>query len=124
MFHSSRALSLSDGRVGGLDFRNRSMEAQRDSQQAVALFDVVAALSIQHAGCSAIEIAIKSTRNGPNLAIRDNGSGFDPEDVIGVRRGLGLLSMEHYAAQSGLVLSISRNRGGGTVVRAKARGAS
>jgi signal transduction histidine kinase len=58
------------------------------------------------------------------LAIRDNGSGFDPEDVIGVRRGLGLLSMEHYAAQSGLVLSISRNRGGGTVVRAKARGAS
>jgi signal transduction histidine kinase len=80
--------------------------------------------AIQHAGCSAIEIAIKSTRKGPNLAIRDNGSGFDPEDVVGVRRGLGLLSMEHYAAQSGLDLSISRNRGKGTVVRAIARGAS
>ena len=74
--------------------------------------------AVQHAGCSAIEIAIKSTRKGPNLVIRDNGSGFDPENVVGPRRGLGLLSMEHYAAQSGLLLSISRNRGGGTVVRA------
>ena len=80
--------------------------------------------AVQHAGCSDIEIAIKSTRTGPNLAVRDNGSGFDPEDVVGVRRGLGLLSMEYYAAQSGLSLSISRHRGGGTVVRATARNAS
>ncbi len=80
--------------------------------------------AVQHASCSAIEIAIQFTRKGPNLTVRDNGSGFDPEDVVGVRRGLGLLSMEHYAAQSGLELSISRNRGGGTVVRATARGTS
>jgi two-component system NarL family sensor kinase len=77
--------------------------------------------AVQHAGCSAIEIAIKSTRKGPNLVIRDNGSGFDLDDVIGVRRGLGLLSMEHYAAQSGLDLSIMRNRGRGTIVRVTPR---
>ena len=80
--------------------------------------------AVQHASCSAIEIAVKSSRKGPILEIRDNGCGFDPEDVVGVRRGLGLLSMEHFAAQSGLDLSISRNRGGGTKVRAAATGAS
>jgi signal transduction histidine kinase len=76
--------------------------------------------AVQHAGCSAIEIAVKSTRKGPILEVRDNGCGFDPEDVVGVRRGLGLLSMEHYAAQAGLEVSISRNPDGGTKVRAAA----
>jgi len=76
--------------------------------------------AVEHAGCSAIEIAIKSTRKGPILEVRDNGCGFDPEDVVRVRRGLGLLSMEHYAAQAGLEVSISRNPDGGTKIRAAA----
>ena len=80
--------------------------------------------ALQHASCSAIEIAVKSTRKGPILEIRDNGRGFDPEDVVGSHRGLGLLSMEHFAAESGLDLSISSNREGGTKVRAAAAGVS
>lgn len=80
--------------------------------------------AVQHAGCSAIEIAIKSTRKGLVLEVRDNGRGFDPDDVAGAGRGLGLLSMEHYAAQAGLALSISRNREGGTKVRVEAVGVS
>lgn len=74
--------------------------------------------SVQHAACSAIEIAVKSTRNGPVLEVKDNGRGFEPGDLMGSRRGLGMLSMEHYAAQAGLVLSIVSNRETGTVVRA------
>lgn len=80
--------------------------------------------AVQHSSCSVIEIAIKSRRSGPILSVRDNGRGFDPEDILGVRRGLGLLSMEHYAAQAGLELSISSNRGDGTEVRAAAAGVS
>ena len=80
--------------------------------------------AVQHASCSAIEIAVKSTHKGPILEIRDDGRGFDPEDVTGGGRGLGLLSMEHYAAQAGLDLSISRNPSGGTKVRAAAPGAA
>ena len=57
--------------------------------------------AVQHASCSAIEIAVKSTRTGTFLEVRDNGRGFDPADLLGGRRGLGLLSMEHYAAQAG-----------------------
>lgn len=76
--------------------------------------------ALQHASCSLIEIAVKSTRSGPILAVRDNGRGFDPEDILGVRRGLGLLSMEHYATQAGLELSFFSQPDAGTEVRAGA----
>ena len=76
--------------------------------------------AVQHSSCSLIEIAVKSTRNAPVLEIRDNGRGFDPGDVAGGCRGLGLLSMEQYAAQAGLDLSISSTRKTGTNVRAAA----
>jgi signal transduction histidine kinase len=74
--------------------------------------------AVQHSSCSLIEIAVKSTRSGGFLEIRDNGKGFDPADLQGNFRGLGLLSMEHYAAQAGLDLSIASNRESGTTVRA------
>src|SRR5262249_42830208 len=74
--------------------------------------------ALQHSGCSQIEIAVKSTKSGPALEVRDNGRGFDPADVLGGRRGLGLMTMEHYAAQAGLEVSISSTREHGTVVRA------
>ena len=75
-----------------------------------------------HSSCSIIEIAVKSTRAGSFLEVRDNGSGFDSADIRSGRRGLGLLSMEHYAAEAGLDLSIVSNRGGGTLVRAATDG--
>jgi signal transduction histidine kinase len=78
--------------------------------------------ALQHSSCSAVEIAVKSTRNGPSLEVRDNGRGFDPGDILGGCRGLGLLSMEHYAAQAGLDLSILSNRETGTIIRAATPG--
>jgi signal transduction histidine kinase len=74
--------------------------------------------AVQHSGCSAIEIAVKSTRTATVLEVRDNGRGFDPADLVSGRRGLGLLSMEHYAAQAGLELVITSTRETGTMVRA------
>jgi two-component system NarL family sensor kinase len=94
-----------------------------DPPVAAALYQIAAEAvenSLQHASCSAIEIAVKSTRNGPSMEVRDNGKGFDPADILGGHRGLGLLSMEHYAAQAGLDLSITSNRETGTTVRAAA----
>ncbi len=77
--------------------------------------------SVQHASCSMIEIAVKSTRISTVLEVRDNGRGFDPADPVGGGRGLGLLSMEHYAAQAELDLSIGSNGKTGTIVKAAAR---
>ncbi len=79
--------------------------------------------AVQHASCSSVEIAVKSSRIGTFLEVRDNGKGFDPSDLRGGSRGLGLLSMEQYAAQAGLELSITSRHGKGTIVRATDMGA-
>jgi two-component system NarL family sensor kinase len=76
--------------------------------------------AVQHASCSSIEIAVKSTRTGLAMDVRDNGRGFDPADVLEGIRGLGLLSMEHFAAQAGLDLSVTSHRGAGTTIQATA----
>jgi PAS domain S-box-containing protein len=74
--------------------------------------------ALQHSGCSQIELIIKSTANGPTLEVRDNGKGFEAGDLGGPHRGLGLLVMDHYAAQNNLRLSVTSERGKGTTVRA------
>jgi signal transduction histidine kinase len=101
---------------------NADPSLKLDPKAASALFHIAQEAvqnAVQHASCSVIEIEVKSTRKGAILEVKDNGRGFDPADVLGVRRGLGLLSMEHYAAQAGFELTITSNREGGTLVRAR-----
>jgi len=74
--------------------------------------------AVQHSGCSSIDISVKTARGSTVLEVRDNGRGFDPDEIQGGHRGLGLLSMEHYAVQGGLELSIVSTRDIGTTVRA------
>ena len=97
-----------------------------DPKIASALFHIAQEAlnnAVEHASCSNIEIAVKSTRKGTILEVKDDGRGFDPDDILGVRRGLGLLSMEHFAAQAGLQLTITSRRESGTLVRATLPGA-
>jgi two-component system NarL family sensor kinase len=75
--------------------------------------------AVQYSGAAAIDITLKTTRSSTVLEVRDNGRGFDPDNIEGGCRGLGLLSMEHYAAQAGLELSIVSARDVGTTVRAR-----
>jgi PAS domain S-box-containing protein len=97
-----------------------------DPKYATALYQIAQESienAVQHSSCSGIEISVKSTRTGTILEVRDNGRGFDPADVLAGRRGLGLLSMEHYAAEAGLELSITSTLESGTTVRAVTPGA-
>ena len=75
--------------------------------------------AVLHSGCTAIDILMKTTRGITVLEVRDNGRGFDRDNIQGGQRGLGLLSMEHYAAQAGMELTIVSKRGIGTTVRAR-----
>jgi len=95
--------------------------APRLSQAMFQIAQEAVENSVRHSSCTTIEIAVKSTRAGMVLEIRDNGRGFDPADAMGSCRGLGLLSMEHYAAQAGLEFGITSNSKTGTVVRAAAQ---
>jgi PAS domain S-box-containing protein len=94
-----------------------------DPKLATALYRILQEAvenAVQHASCSTIEIAVKSSRSGPSLEVRDNGRGFDPGDLSAGSRGLGLLCMEHHAAEAGVSLSICSNPGSGTTVRVAA----
>jgi signal transduction histidine kinase len=80
--------------------------------------------SVQHSGCTMIEITVRFASDRSYMEVKDNGRGFDPGDLSGGFRGLGLLSMEHYAAQAGLELALASDRRQGTTVRATAVGGS
>jgi len=111
------------GRFGGALRVNVDPSLNLDPGIASAMYHIAQEAvenAVQHSSCSAIEIAVKSTKAGPSMEIRDNGRGFDPAHIAGGRRGLGLLSMEHHAAQAGLDLSIKSSRGNGATVRAAA----
>jgi len=92
---------------------------------AAALYHIAqeaAENAVAHSGCSMIEIAIRCTGDQVHMEVRDNGRGFDPSDLGGGYRGLGMLTMEHYAAQAGLELKIASSRGRGSTVRATGTG--
>lgn len=74
--------------------------------------------AVAHSNCSAIDVTVRVIRGAPTLEVRDNGRGFDPGEIGSGRRGLGLLTMEHYAAQAGLALSILSDGASGATVRA------
>jgi PAS domain S-box-containing protein len=121
-----RLTSRIRGRFTGTVRVNVDPSLKIDPKIASAMYQIAqeaAENAVQHANCSAIEIAVKSTRAATALEIRDNGKGFDTSDLLRGCRGLGLLSMEHYAAQAGLDFSITSNREMGTTVRAAAPGA-
>jgi len=109
------------GRFAGSLRLNVDPSLKIDKKIASAMYQIsqeAVENAVQHSSCSAIEIAVKSSRTGTFLEVRVNGKGFDPAGLLGGCRGLGLLSMEHYAAQAGLDLSIASNRETGTTVRA------
>jgi signal transduction histidine kinase len=87
---------------------------------ALALYEIAEEAvenAANHSGCSSIEIAVQMAGGSVALEVRDNGHGFDPSDMQEMGSGLGLLTMEHYAAGAGLSLSISSSPQTGTVVR-------
>ncbi|HTS62635.1 MAG TPA: ATP-binding protein [Candidatus Acidoferrales bacterium] len=121
-----RLLTRLRSRYAGALRANVDPSLKLDPKLAAALYQIAQEAmenAVQHASCSSVEISVKSTRTGTVLEVRDNGRGFDPADVAGGRRGLGLLSMEHYAAEAGLELAISSTLEGGTTVRAATPGA-
>ncbi|MGP8245950.1 MAG: ATP-binding protein [Bryobacteraceae bacterium] len=108
-------------RIAGTLRINVDPSLRIDPHTAAALYHIAEEAvdnAVQHAGCSFIEIAVKSTRNGATLEVRDNGRGFDPSDLQNGSRGLGLLTMEHHAAEAGLELEILSSRAAGTTISA------
>jgi two-component system NarL family sensor kinase len=111
------------GRFSGTIRVNADPHMKIDPKTALAMYQIAQEAvqnSVKHSGCSSIEIAVRSTKTGFTMEVRDNGRGFDPANVTGSFRGLGLMSMEHYAAQAGLDFAVVSDSPAGTIVRVAA----
>jgi signal transduction histidine kinase len=72
----------------------------------------------RHAQASSVQIIVQGGNDRISLIVRDDGQGFDPEDVGG--RGLGLIGMEERIKKLGGTLTISsqrREKSPGTVLK-------
>jgi signal transduction histidine kinase len=67
-----------------------------------------------------VQLSLQKTDNGVELAIHDNGTGFDLSEAISLipsRRGFGLASMRERAQLSGASFHIKSVEGEGTTIR-------
>jgi len=67
--------------------------------------------SIKHSGCSSIETTFYPEENNVVIEIRDNGVGFEIDEVY---KGLGLKNMEQRAQASGMTVDLQSRPGKGT----------
>jgi signal transduction histidine kinase len=111
------------GRTHGLDTRLEAGalgEVEPATEQALfriaqeALTNVV-----RHAHAATVSIHLDRSDGTVDLAVEDDGRGFDPSDpAIGARR-LGLLTMRERASELGGSLVVESEPGSGTAVRAR-----
>jgi signal transduction histidine kinase len=73
--------------------------------------------SVQHAGAQKIEVHVRAAKKSVILEVRDDGCGFSPEDANVRTPGLGLLLIQHYAAQVPISVVLRSVPGKGTMVR-------
>jgi len=70
-----------------------------------------------HADATRIEIHVRNAQKKVMIEVRDNGKGFSLFEAKSNPKGLGLLLIEHYAAQAPIEVDIKSSPGKGTIVR-------
>ena len=92
--------------------------ADMDEHQSLILFRIVQESLTnvtRHAAATRVEITIATRNNAVEMEIRDNGKGFDPEEV-GANKSYGLLGMSERAISVGGELRVTSMPGQGTVI--------
>ena len=75
----------------------------------------------KHSQANHVRLSLRKTDSTLELAIEDNGQGFDLEDVLSVessKRGIGLASMRERTELSGGSFALESSKGKGTIIRA------
>jgi len=72
--------------------------------------------AIAHGHASHVTVSVAATKRGVELAVADDGKGFEPAEARRNGAGLGLVSMEERAHLAGGDLTIASRPGNGTVI--------
>lgn len=73
--------------------------------------------SLKHAKATQLTVMVRPTPKAITMEIRDNGVGFSIVDAKMQTAGLGLLLIEHYAAQASIDIVMKSSPGKGTLLR-------
>lgn len=112
-------LALSASGLLGIDcvFRGPGAVPVPDFAQSVQLFRIAQEAvnnAAKHGKAGKVVITLSGAEGSLQLAVRDDGKGFDPKP--GGRRGMGLQSMEYRARMMGGTLAIKSNEDGGATL--------
>jgi len=103
-----------------VDFTHDNVPTTLPPDIAINLFRVLQeALSnaAKHSGASRCEVSLRGTKDDLQLAVRDEGTGFDTEAALATS-GLGLVSMQERLKLVNGCVAIESKEGAGTTVRA------
>jgi signal transduction histidine kinase len=106
-----------------VEFKPRDVPQDVPPETALCLFRVVQESLrnvARHAGASAVEVSLRKVDGGLEIAVRDNGTGFDPAQDR-ARHSLGLASIKERVHLLGGELDIDSVPGSGTTVVAWVR---
>ena len=113
--------NLAERQLRGIDLKIERPPAQvrigpdLESRRELYLFCKEAFTNIaRHATATVAAFSLKLTREGLDMVIRDNGTGFDTTSATG---GFGLRNLRQRAAQMGGTLEINSSPGSGTTIR-------
>ena len=75
--------------------------------------------ALKHSQADRIEVQVRPTAQSVTLEVRDNGVGFSYADAKLRSTGLGLMLMEHYAAQAQIDIVVKSAPAKGTTIRSR-----
>jgi signal transduction histidine kinase len=99
-----------------IDFRHDEIPNRLPRDVSLCLFRVLQEAlrnAVKHSGVQRIEAQLQATTEGIQLTIRDEGLGFEPDEV-GQGSGLGMVSMRERVGLVGGTITIASKPNGGT----------
>ena len=106
---------LFDGSIRLLEARTITLPAEQ-ARVVYRIADLAMDNAVRHARASKIEIILRLSRKRPELEVRDDGCGFDVENALNTRPGLGLMLMRQAADRARAELKIHSSGTGTSVV--------
>ena len=94
-------------------------EAKLDPETEVILFRMTQEILnniLKHAGANRIDVSLTYYENGFSFSIKDNGRGFDFDNVIKSTKGIGLKSLKNRADMIGAAISFKKVLNEGMVI--------
>jgi signal transduction histidine kinase len=103
-----------------VDFQHEGVDRRLPHETSLTLFRIVQESltnAVRHSGAKSVKITLMTHDGTIHVIVRDEGTGFDPEDALNRRTTLGLAGMRERVEMVGGSLLINSAKGKGTEIR-------